>query len=104
VVILASVAHGVCRNKLQTGGFGFIATLAYSLYLTHKEIVHLDHLFLLRYVEAGRWLALLIYFTTSFLAASLLYLLVERPFLRWREKLSSAIRGPSLKTAAEQHA
>jgi peptidoglycan/LPS O-acetylase OafA/YrhL len=102
LLVASSVSPTSWLSRVR--GFGFIAALAYSLYLTHKEIVHLDHLFLLRYVEAGRWLALLIYFTTSFLAASLLYLLVERPFLRWREKLSSAIRGPSFKTTARQHA
>jgi peptidoglycan/LPS O-acetylase OafA/YrhL len=69
-------------------GFGLIATLAYSLYLTHKETMHFDHVFLLRYVGAGGWLALLIYFVSSFAVASVLYFTVERTFLRWREKIA----------------
>ncbi|HEX4603544.1 MAG TPA: hypothetical protein VH724_06080 [Candidatus Angelobacter sp.] len=66
-----------------------IAALAYSLYLTHKEIVHLDRIFFPSYVGSGKWLALLIYFASSIIVATALYLAVERPFLRLREKLPS---------------
>jgi peptidoglycan/LPS O-acetylase OafA/YrhL len=69
-------------------GFGFIATLAYSMYLTHKEVVHLDRIYLPHYVESRNWMAFLVYFASSFLAAALLYFAVERPFLRMRDKLS----------------
>jgi len=79
-------------------GFGVIATLAYSLYLTHKEILHLVHEHLPRLVEDGGWLALLIYFASSFIVAAILYVVVERPFLRLRERLSSR------KTALAQQA
>jgi peptidoglycan/LPS O-acetylase OafA/YrhL len=72
-------------------GFGVIATLAYSLYLTHKEILHLVHEHLPRLVEAGGWLALLLYSAASFAAGTLLYLAIERPFLKLRERISSRI-------------
>jgi peptidoglycan/LPS O-acetylase OafA/YrhL len=85
LLIASSIAPFSPLSKVR--GFGLIATLAYSLYLTHKEIMHFDHVFLQRYVESGGWLALFIYFVTSFIAAVLLYLAVERPFLRLREKI-----------------
>ena len=87
ILLVSSVSPGSLLSKAR--GFGWIATLAYSMYLTHKEIVHLDRIYLLHYVESRTWLAFAIYFATSFLAATLLYLAVERPFLRLRDKISS---------------
>jgi peptidoglycan/LPS O-acetylase OafA/YrhL len=42
-----------------------------------------------RLVESRGWLALVAYFGFSFMAAFVLYLAVERPFLRLRERISS---------------
>lgn len=70
-------------------GFGFIATLAYSLYLIHKEIGHLDRLYFGHVMQGGGWPPLLIFLATSFSAAALLYFTVERPFLKLRERISS---------------
>jgi peptidoglycan/LPS O-acetylase OafA/YrhL len=66
-----------------------IAALAYSAYLTHKEIIHMVRLHMPRLVESRGWLALVAYFAFSFLAAFVLYMTVERPFLRLRERISS---------------
>lgn len=87
LLLVSSVSPSSLLSKIR--GFGFIATLAYSMYLTHKEIVHLDHRYLGQLVSGRGWLAFFIYFATSFLAASLLYFAVERPFLRLREKISA---------------
>jgi peptidoglycan/LPS O-acetylase OafA/YrhL len=40
-------------------------------------------------VEARGWVALIVYFAFSFAAAFVLYMAVERPFLRMRERISS---------------
>ena len=76
------------QRAIQSPGFGLIAALAYSAYLTHKEIIHLVRVHLPRLVDPG-WLALLAYFAFSFLGAFVLYLAIERPFLRLREGISS---------------
>ena len=68
-----------------------IAALAYSTYLTHKEIIHFVRKHLPRLVESGGWLALAAYFAFSFLASFVLYLAIERPFLRLRERISSRV-------------
>lgn len=81
-------------------GFGFVATLAYSLYLTHKEIAHLVRVLVPRLVEAGGWLALLVYLAPCFAVATLLYLLIERPFLKLREKISARRPQPAHQGAA----
>lgn len=85
LVIASSVAPSSPLSKIR--GFGLIAALAYSTYLTHKEIIHLIHQHWPRLVEDGGWLALVAYFAFSFMAAFVLYLAVERPFLRLRERI-----------------
>ena len=87
MLIASSIAPSSPLSKVR--GFGLIAALAYSAYLTHKEIIHFVRSHLPRLVESGGWLALVAYFVFSFLAAFVLYMAIERPFLRLRERISS---------------
>jgi peptidoglycan/LPS O-acetylase OafA/YrhL len=87
LLIASSVAPSSPISKIR--GFGLIAALAYSTYLTHKEIIHQVRLHLPQLVESRGWLALAAYFALSFLAAFVLYMAIERPFLRLRERISS---------------
>lgn len=87
LLIASSIAPSSPLSKVQ--GFGLIAALAYSTYLTHKEIIHLVRIHLPGLVESGGWLALVVYFAFSFVAAFVLYMAIERPFLRLRERISS---------------
>ncbi len=87
LLIASSIAPSSPLSKVR--GFGLVAALAYSTYLTHKEIIHLVREHLPRLVESSGWLALVAYFAFSFLAAFVLYLAIERPFLRLRERISS---------------
>ena len=97
LIVAASISPRCALSHIR--GFAIPATLAYSLYLTHKEIGHLDQLYLGRLLGDGAtWMNLVVAFGTSFLAAALLYLVVERPFLKWRERISSRSRRASAKT------
>ena len=87
LLIASSLAPSSPLSKVR--GFGLIAALAYSTYLTHKEIIHMVRIHLPGLVESRGWLALVAYFAFSFLAAFVLYMAVERPFLRLRERISS---------------
>ncbi len=87
LLIASSIAPSCPLSKVR--GFGLIAALAYSGYLTHKEIIHSLRLHWPGLVEGGGWLALIAYFGFSFLAAFVLYMAIERPFLRLRERISS---------------
>ena len=89
LLIASSIAPSSPLSKVR--GFGLIAALAYSAYLTHKEIMHLVYTRLPNLIEAGGWAALAVYFAFSFLVAFVLYLAIERPFLRLRERISSGI-------------
>jgi peptidoglycan/LPS O-acetylase OafA/YrhL len=87
LLIASSIAPSSPLSKIP--GFSLIAALAYNTYLTHKEIIHFLRSHWPRLVKGGGWLALLAYFAFSFLAAFVLYMAVERPFLRMRERISS---------------
>jgi peptidoglycan/LPS O-acetylase OafA/YrhL len=87
LLIASSIAPSSPLSRVR--GFGLIAALAYSAYLTHKEIIHFLRSHWPRLVEGRGWLALVAYFGFSFLAAFVLYMAVERPFLRLRERISS---------------
>lgn len=87
LLVIGSVSPACWLSKVR--GFGFVAALAYSLYLTHKEIAHLDRLYFHSSMQSGGWPAFLITFCSSFAAAALLYFAVERPFLRLRERVQN---------------
>jgi peptidoglycan/LPS O-acetylase OafA/YrhL len=87
LVIASSIAPSSPLSKVR--GFALIAAMAYSTYLTHKEVIHQVRVHWPRLVEGGGWLALVAYFAFSFLAAFVLYMTIERPFLRLREHISS---------------
>jgi peptidoglycan/LPS O-acetylase OafA/YrhL len=87
LLIASSIAPSSPLSKVR--GFSLIAALAYSTYLTHKEVIHQVRVHLPRLVESRGWFALFAYFAFSFLAAFALYLAIERPFLRLRERISS---------------
>jgi len=87
LLIASSVAPSSPLSKVR--GFGLVAALAYSTYLTHKEVIHFVYYHLPRLVEARGWIALSLYFAFSFAGAFVLYLAIERPFLRLRERISS---------------
>ena len=89
LLIASSIAPSSPLCKIR--GFGLIAALAYSAYLTPKEIMHLVYTRLPKLIEAGGWLALSVYFASSFLVAFVLYLAIERPFLRLRERISGRV-------------
>lgn len=65
----------------------FIATLSYSLYLTHKGVIHLTQALLANKIEVNGNLMLFICIASCVLAALLLNLTVEKPFMKLREKI-----------------
>ncbi|OAP35182.1 acyltransferase [Sinorhizobium glycinis] len=63
-----------------------VATLSYSLYLTHKSVFHLDTLIFGEESLQGGF-GFLIYLATSFAVASVLWFCVERTFLLLRDRV-----------------
>ena len=97
LIVAASISPLCALSRIP--GFAVPATLAYSLYLTHKEIGHLDQLYLGRFLASGAtWMSFGVAIVTSLMAAALLYMLVERPFLKWRERITSRSRRTTAET------
>jgi peptidoglycan/LPS O-acetylase OafA/YrhL len=64
----------------------FIATLSYAIYLTHKGIIHITHQLLADF-KIDPNLMLVICIITCTIGAFLLNLTVEKPFMKWRDKV-----------------
>lgn len=85
LVASALSANGLL-SRVKFPGAKLIATLAYSLYLTHKELIHLVDRCFPFVAKAGLLLWLGVYAVSCLIVAAALYLCVERPFLILRDR------------------
>ncbi|MEH6437367.1 acyltransferase family protein [Massilia sp. DD77] len=90
---LAAVLVGMASPRILPGrialpGVRLMATLAFSLYLTHKAVFHLVEEVAGARLAQSALLALACYGGAALAVAALLYLAVERPGLRLRERLA----------------
>ncbi len=86
LLLLSSVSRNGVLGRFRFPGVKLVATLAFSLYLTHKEVVHLDRLWLPEWTDEPRVSTTAFYAATCLFAAAILYLCVEGPFLRLRDR------------------
>jgi peptidoglycan/LPS O-acetylase OafA/YrhL len=76
-------------SRITTG----IATLSYSIYLSHKGVVHLTQELFMKWGIAGDSVAMmLICVVTVILAALLLRYVVEKPFLSIRDRVLNKVK------------
>jgi peptidoglycan/LPS O-acetylase OafA/YrhL len=87
VLVLSCLSPGSFLANHRFPGASNGATLAYSTYLTHKEVMHLDRLYFGSYVQMDGPAGLAIYAVTFLGAACVLYFGVERPFLKLRDRI-----------------
>ncbi len=86
LLVASSVSRNGLLSRLRVPGANLLATLAFSLYLIHKEIVHLDRRFFPALTATRDVKAMLVYAISCVAAAAILHLTVERPFLRLRDR------------------
>lgn len=89
---LACLLAGCLSTKTWPGrwrvpGASTLATLAFSLYLTHKQMYHALDAYMGDALGASSVLAFGVYNGVALLAAAVLYWLVERSALRLRSRL-----------------
>jgi len=84
LVISATANNGPLR--LRAPGAKAVATLAYSLYLSHKAVAHVDPILIPWLRDNTSWPAVGVYAVTCLGFAALLYFAVERPFLWLRDR------------------
>ncbi|MBN8702560.1 MAG: acyltransferase [Bacteroidetes bacterium] len=88
-VVAAAVSETSFLYKWNSRLTTFIATISYSVYLTHKGVIHLTLTFLSDYVMHNN-VRLLICMITCISFAYLLHFIVERPFMKWRSRMIEA--------------
>lgn len=83
-VVASAMASGSLLSTHKVPGAATIATLAYALYLTHKQMIHAAS----RIVGDGpAAITAALSVVLMAVAAGALYILVERPFLKWRDRI-----------------
>jgi peptidoglycan/LPS O-acetylase OafA/YrhL len=94
LLVLSSLSKGSVLEKHRVLGATTGATLAYSTYLTHKEVMHLDRLYLGSVLPMDGMVGLLIYGLSFLVVAGALYFAIERPCMNLKDR----ILGSRLKT------
>lgn len=84
-VVAGCISERTWPGRWRVPGAGWIATLAFSLYLTHKQVYHLLDEAMGAALDKSDLLAMIVYNGAALAVAMMLYLLVERPVLRLRD-------------------
>lgn len=83
-IVAAASSTQSLIGKFKIPGAGLIATLAYSLYLTHKSVYYMVKENIVWQYGIYGLTGFVITTAAVFIVAAMLYLLVERPFLKLR--------------------
>ncbi|WP_338764254.1 acyltransferase [Massilia sp. METH4] len=85
-LLVGAIGTGTPLGTVALPGVRMLATLAFSLYLMHKQVYAWLDDWLPGLAERSAWLALPVYGLASLAFATLLYVAVERPCLRLRAR------------------
>ena len=99
VLVLAALSPSCVLYRYPSRASAIIAALSYSIYLTHKQILHLSHKLLDRWLDPHGWLSYLVSIAVCLLVGWLLRIAIELPLLRVRDKWLRRFR-PSFPSAA----
>ncbi|NRR33004.1 acyltransferase [Oxalobacteraceae bacterium] len=92
-IVLASVSPRTWLGRWRIPGVAPIAAMAFSLYLTHKAVYSTIQTQLGEYLPDSNLLALGVYLGASLTVGTVLYLTVERPGMRLRERFMKSNEG-----------
>lgn len=91
LVVLGAISEGSFLYRWPSRFTGFIATLSYGIYLTHKGIIHITRELLCGYA-LPETLVLFVCVLTCVAGAYVLHVIIERPFMQWRKQLLASER------------
>jgi len=86
LLVMGAISPAGFLYRWQSKVTSFIAALSFAIYLMHKGIIHITHR-LLEGCNINSNLMLLISIATCILAAYLLHITVEKPFMKLRHKI-----------------
>jgi len=84
-IVAGAISEKSFLYRFNSKIINHIAAISYGMYLTHKGVIHVTHTILS--ADINQSLLFLISTIASILAATMLYLLVEKPFMQLRRKL-----------------
>lgn len=84
-IVAGAISEKSFLYRFNSKIINHIAAISYGMYLTHKGVIHVTHTILP--ADINQSLLLLISTIACILAATILYLLVEKPFMQLRRKL-----------------
>jgi peptidoglycan/LPS O-acetylase OafA/YrhL len=96
LITVSSVSSNGVLARVKIPGAESLATLAFSLYLTHKAVGHMVMQGFPEITASRGPAAWLLYAVSCFAAAWLLHIAVERPFLSLRDRGSATRSTPAL--------
>ncbi len=85
VMLISAVSPGSFLYRWRSPLTAWMATLSYALYLSHKGVIHITHE-LWADAKLNPNLLLIVAMVTCGMAAYLLHLVVEKPFMKWRNR------------------
>ena len=86
LLVFSAAVDGAWLSRTRVPLARPLATIAYSLYLSHKSVANVLYHYQAARMDAHPALTTLVLFPLCFACAGVLYLAVERPFLVWRDQ------------------
>lgn len=88
-LVIASISPNNFLYKWNSRTTGFIATLSYAIYLTHKGVIHMTQEWF-KNIAVEPHLLMLINIATCIAFALLLHWIIEKPFMKLRNRVVGA--------------
>jgi peptidoglycan/LPS O-acetylase OafA/YrhL len=102
-LVLAALSPTCLLYRYSSKLTRFIAILSYSIYLTHKQLIHLTHEALHHYnIGNDTYTSFWISTAVALLGGWILHLLIEKPFLRLRDNWLARKKAPPLPAPSPQ--
>jgi len=93
LLVMGALSPSCFLYRFKSGITEKLATLSYALYLTHKIIVHLTQVWFSKLNIAKESTGMFLICMASCLAGALLMnKIIEKPFLKWREKILALLK------------
>jgi peptidoglycan/LPS O-acetylase OafA/YrhL len=90
LLVLAGAGRRGWLATVRVPGAHWVAAISYSLYLSHKAVLHLANQALAPHLDGHPAAAFVVYALAMFTSGAALYYGIERPFLRLRARLRLA--------------
>lgn len=98
-VLVAAMSPSFWLARVKIPGAATIAALAFALYLTHKQMIHLATVIVGDYMEQ-KLATILLAMALSIAAASAIHYGIEKPVLAFRDKI---LRNPDAKSSVRSY-